>query len=319
MRKWKRPDLDEGPLKQLNDELHALREQAGGLSAEQMSAQIGELPAPHGAGQRLSISGSTVHNALTKPSLPSKATVRAIVRVLTPHAHPSCSEADLEKIIKRNVRHYDQLHTSASGSSEHHESVGVPLAPEAVLDSLQRATTLTQQMLLNRTRALEEIWMQVHAGKEAIRRDLLIDSLKLDIQLCDRKHQLLLDARERTQRMRREFKQEIKDEVERIERLQEQEQHLAALLQSLRNYEHDQDDRMRRSHEHALAELEDMDERPADGTVITDGQASWGPLLKQGAGTPRGWLAVEIPDQSTWHHAPAEEAEIPAPRPLPPL
>lgn len=317
MRKWKRPDLDEGPHKQLNDALHDLREQAGGLSAEEISSQISNLP-PGPGGKPVSISNSTVHNALTKPRLPAKGTVRAIVRVLVPHAHPTCDETKVEEVTNRYVRRFDSLHTAAAGSTAPGEPVSGPPSPDAALERLQAAIDQQQQMVLNRWSALEEIWMHTHMSRDRIQHDLLAESLKVDIEMCDRRRRALIEARDRAQQMRREFKREVEEEAERIRRLREQEQHLHDVIQGLRRYEHDQDALIRRSHQEALAELEALQDRPAIGPAVTDGHAPWGAILKQ-AGTPRGWLAVEDPEPGALPRDPAHGPEVPDASPLPPL
>ncbi|MFJ4836198.1 hypothetical protein ACIP79_40860 [Streptomyces sp. NPDC088747] len=86
----KRPSLESGPLKDLNDALHVLHLLAGRPSISQMHAALTE-------DARKIISRSTLHNALTGTYLPRRDTIDALVEVLGSRARNTTPEQQLRR------------------------------------------------------------------------------------------------------------------------------------------------------------------------------------------------------------------------------
>ncbi|QFZ18514.1 hypothetical protein [Saccharothrix syringae] len=72
-RGWAQPLLPEGPLRTLNEELHALHARSGYLSSRNIAERIAERP-----GLR-PISHTTVRKTLTDPGLPRLSHVMAVI------------------------------------------------------------------------------------------------------------------------------------------------------------------------------------------------------------------------------------------------
>jgi CheY-like chemotaxis protein len=83
MKGWRQPDLPEGPLRELNNELHRLHAHAGHVSSYRISAWLkaradrAEFP-----GDWPKLSHTSVHKALVEPAMPSWSTTLGIVEAL---------------------------------------------------------------------------------------------------------------------------------------------------------------------------------------------------------------------------------------------
>ncbi|MER5905070.1 hypothetical protein ABT150_34145 [Streptomyces mirabilis] len=87
---FKKPQLDDGPLKNLNDALHALHLRAGRPSLTEMYAALSEEA-------KKSISRSTLHSALIGTTLPRWGTVDALVEILGTRARNTTPEEELPR------------------------------------------------------------------------------------------------------------------------------------------------------------------------------------------------------------------------------
>jgi hypothetical protein len=85
---FKKPQLGDGPLKDLNDALHALHLRAGRPSLTEMYAALSEEA-------KKSISRSTLHSALANTALPRRDTVDALVEILGTRARNTTPEEEL--------------------------------------------------------------------------------------------------------------------------------------------------------------------------------------------------------------------------------
>ncbi|MFD7282442.1 hypothetical protein ACFV80_36830 [Streptomyces sp. NPDC059862] len=88
---FKKPPLDDGPLKDLNDALHALHLRAGRPSLTEMYAALSEEA-------KKSISRSTLHSALANTALPRRDTVDALVEILGTRARNTTPEEELPRL-----------------------------------------------------------------------------------------------------------------------------------------------------------------------------------------------------------------------------
>ncbi|MCI0383648.1 hypothetical protein [Streptomyces sp. CNQ085] len=102
MREWKKPDLPEGPLRDLNDALHALRKKAGFLSARRLQEMVGKEVCSH----------TKIHDAFTKPTLPSWGVVELVVEELAKEARPRIDDIEAE------VNRFAALWHAAHGEGE---------------------------------------------------------------------------------------------------------------------------------------------------------------------------------------------------------
>ncbi|MFJ4916681.1 hypothetical protein [Streptomyces sp. NPDC088726] len=85
---FKRPQLEDGPLRDLNDALHMLHLWAGRPSLSEMHAALSEEA-------KKKISRSTLHAALASPTLPRRDTVDALVEILGTRARNTTPEGQL--------------------------------------------------------------------------------------------------------------------------------------------------------------------------------------------------------------------------------
>ncbi|MFF4886848.1 hypothetical protein ACFY2D_28845 [Streptomyces nigra] len=91
MARWTKPDLPEGPLKVLNDELHALHKRARYPSLRKLQEVIGKAVFSH----------TKIHEAFTKPVLPSSGVVELVVSELAKMARPPIDdiEAEVDRLL----------------------------------------------------------------------------------------------------------------------------------------------------------------------------------------------------------------------------
>jgi len=83
---WKRPDLPAGPLCDLNDALHRLRERSG-LSSRQIATAVGRKFGT-------AISHTTIHRLFTRPILPPAELVLRVAEVLLPATSSKAADSD---------------------------------------------------------------------------------------------------------------------------------------------------------------------------------------------------------------------------------
>lgn len=87
---FKRPQLEDGPLRDLNDALHTLHLWAGRPSLSVMYAALSKEA-------KKKISRSTMHAALASPTLPRRDTVDALVEILGIRARNTTPEEQLPR------------------------------------------------------------------------------------------------------------------------------------------------------------------------------------------------------------------------------
>ncbi|WP_327257124.1 hypothetical protein [Streptomyces sp. NBC_01244] len=85
---FKRPQLEDGPLKDLNDALHTLHLWAGRPSLSEMYTALSDEA-------KKKISRSTLHAALAGPALPRRDTIDALVEILGTRARSTTPEDQL--------------------------------------------------------------------------------------------------------------------------------------------------------------------------------------------------------------------------------
>ncbi|MGW6877124.1 hypothetical protein ACWGHA_32865 [Streptomyces xanthophaeus] len=130
---FKRPQLDDGPLKELNEALHTLHLWAGRPSLSEMYAALSDEA-------KKKISRSTLHAALAGPALPRRDTVDVLVEILGTRAHRTTPEEQLlrfdtlwQRAALANVTEDDLL------------SLSLPTVPDGDV-SLDLATLVRQRL-----------------------------------------------------------------------------------------------------------------------------------------------------------------------------
>ena len=132
-KKWTRPSGISGPLRELNEALHQLREDADHASLTEIHSALATAGLPH--------SRATVHRAFHDGRLPRHALVLAIVRALCPAAVPKRSLGD-------EVERFELLWAAAN----HTPRTG----PAAVVPAGERLTQLA--ITVDRVQAQMPAW-----------------------------------------------------------------------------------------------------------------------------------------------------------------
>ncbi|MER6274546.1 hypothetical protein [Streptomyces sp900105755] len=104
MARWLSPNLPDGPLKELNRELHELHRKAGYPSVRELQEAIGKAA-----------SHTKIHHAFTKPKVPSWGVVELAVEALAAQARP---RVDPEAEVDRFKALWDRASVSGSGTAD---------------------------------------------------------------------------------------------------------------------------------------------------------------------------------------------------------
>jgi hypothetical protein len=130
---FKRPQLDDGPLRDLNDALHTLHLWAGRPSLSEMYAALSEEA-------KKKISRSTLHAALAGPALPRRDTVDALVEILGTRARNTTPE---EQVLR-----FDTLWQRAALTDVTDDALlSLPLPSSTASNVPFELLTLVQQQL----------------------------------------------------------------------------------------------------------------------------------------------------------------------------
>ncbi|MEV7312725.1 DnaB-like helicase N-terminal domain-containing protein [Streptomyces microflavus] len=152
MPQWLRPRLPEGPLKDLNRELHALHGKAGYPSARHLYLAVGKAA-----------SHTKIHHAFVKPTLPSWGVVEVVVEQLARQARPRLSTEDE---INRFKGLWDKVHASVFASpvsAEHqtftntHQPSSGAVPPALMPSAFTGQNALIYQAILDLYRAGEPV------------------------------------------------------------------------------------------------------------------------------------------------------------------
>lgn len=107
MARWQIPEMPEGPLCDLNRELHALHKKAGHPSARNLYMAVNKV-----------VSHTKIHNAFTKPFLPAWGVVDVVVEQLAIRARPRLKvEAEIDRFKRLWDRASEAERLDGSGPS----------------------------------------------------------------------------------------------------------------------------------------------------------------------------------------------------------
>ncbi|MFE4371872.1 hypothetical protein ACFRMN_27335 [Streptomyces sp. NPDC056835] len=130
---FKRPQLEGGPLRDLNDALHTLHLWAGRPSLSEMYAALSDEA-------KKKISRSTLHAALASPALPRRDTVDALVEILGTRARNTTPE---EQLLQ-----FDALWQRAALADVTEDALlSLPLPPGTASDAPFDLMSLVKQQL----------------------------------------------------------------------------------------------------------------------------------------------------------------------------
>lgn len=142
---FRRPQLGDGPLRDLNDALHTLHLWAGRPSLSEMYAALSDEA-------KKKISRSTLHAALASPAVPRRDTIDALVEILGTRARNTKPE---EQLLR-----FDALWQRAALADVTEEALlSLPLPPTAAIDALFNLLSLVKQQVDGRPEDRDEIFV----------------------------------------------------------------------------------------------------------------------------------------------------------------
>ncbi|ASU81682.1 hypothetical protein CDO52_01720 [Nocardiopsis gilva YIM 90087] len=197
---WKLPDLPEGPHKDLNRALHALRAEAGYPVVATIEEAVSALPVV----ERFKdcppkISASTIHNAFASAKLPSYGRLVQIVRALGLAAERLKGTPDAAAAADDRVPEFTRLLESAM-TGEHQPRWALPAG-----DALHQMYMISERAKREEQAIWEEGRVQWENLAGRARRQALITLLAVYDEAHDELTQTLQRIRARRQQLHSEF------------------------------------------------------------------------------------------------------------------
>jgi len=163
---WQKPDLPDGPLRALNDELHRLHAFSGYRSSYQIQAWLKARATNHSdlINDWMTPSHTLIHRTLTQAVLPNRAVVNNLVEAFIALGRIQNGRDVLDKIDQLWTEAYDEDHShpAPANSVDLSAPVPEPEPPDTIPESPQSSTAETgptkQQLPTSGSQQVDELF-----------------------------------------------------------------------------------------------------------------------------------------------------------------